>query len=87
MPRMLSRLFGLTAVAGVAALAPVTMEPSADGAGVIRLKEACGQKSGVTECVYTYNYICVTSNGNEKNYKCSQGCSSFTGEDGFENPI
>lgn len=66
------KLFGLCAIAASAAAAPVTFS-STDG--VFRLQEACGQ---ATECAAASNYICSTTHGDYKEYRCSKGCDNAT---------
>jgi hypothetical protein len=66
-------ILGSTTVAGLATLAPLSLDPGAAGASPIRLATACGQAK---DCSPAANYICVKPDRNVYEQKCSSGCGS-----------
>jgi hypothetical protein len=75
MNKLTRRLLGSTTVAGLATLAPLSLDPGAAAAGEapVRLTAACGQ---ATYCVRMSGYICSTLFEDYFGYMCMVGCGS-----------
>jgi hypothetical protein len=75
MQKRTKTLLGSTTLAGLAALAPLTMDLGAPARGEspVRLNQACGQ-SGT--CVLAAGYVCFVNDVAYFNVKCSSGCGS-----------
>ncbi|MFL5541601.1 MAG: hypothetical protein ACJ8J0_21615 [Longimicrobiaceae bacterium] len=75
MNKLTRRLLGSTTVAGLATLAPLSLDPgsAADGGPPVRLTAACGQ---VMSCRIEPWYICSTHFRDWVDYMCYTGCGS-----------
>ncbi|HEV7590925.1 MAG TPA: hypothetical protein VGO40_22630 [Longimicrobium sp.] len=74
MNKLTRRLLGSTTVAGLATLAPLSLDAGSAGGGVpVRLTAACGQ---VMSCRPEPWYICSTHFRDWIDYRCNSGCGS-----------
>jgi hypothetical protein len=75
MQKRTKTILGSTTLAGLAALAPLTMDLGAPARGEspVRLNQACGQ-SGT--CVPAPGYVCFVNGVVFFDVKCSFGCGS-----------
>ncbi|MFL5541602.1 MAG: hypothetical protein ACJ8J0_21620 [Longimicrobiaceae bacterium] len=72
MNKLTKTLVGSTTLAGLATLAPLSLDVGSTGAAV-RLTSACGQ---ATSCVYRAGYVCSTFHQDWRDYICATGCGS-----------
>ncbi|HEV7590924.1 MAG TPA: hypothetical protein VGO40_22625 [Longimicrobium sp.] len=72
MNKLTRTILGSTTVAGLATLAPLSLDLGQGGA-VVRLTAACGQ---ATSCVQRGGYICSTFHQDYRDYICATGCGS-----------
>jgi hypothetical protein len=75
MQKRTKTILGSTTIAGLAALAPLTMDLGAPARGEspVRLNQACGQ--GGT-CMRAPGYVCFVNGVAFFDVKCSWGCGS-----------
>jgi hypothetical protein len=75
MQKRTKTLLGSTTLAGLAALAPLSLDLGAPARGEspVRLNQACGQSG---KCVPAPGYICITEWGYMPNYMFVDGAGS-----------
>ena len=75
MNRITRTVLGSGALAGLATMAPLSMDPGAamSGKAPVRLTAACGQ---ATSCMPYTSYVCSTFHQDYQNMKCATGCGS-----------
>lgn len=76
MNKLTKTLLSSGAVAGLATLAPLSVDAGAvtNGGSVLRINQACSQYA--TSCQVKSGYICSTAHGYITNAICATGCGS-----------
>lgn len=76
MNKLTKGIVSSTTLAGLAALAPLSLDLGAVGSGgsPVRINQACSQVS--TSCKIQSGYICSTAHGYITNAICATGCGS-----------
>ncbi|MFL5541603.1 MAG: hypothetical protein ACJ8J0_21625 [Longimicrobiaceae bacterium] len=72
MNKLTKSIVGSTTLAGLATLAPLSLDVGSTGAAV-RLTTACGQAGS---CVFRPGFVCVSGNIILRDYMCATGCGS-----------